>query len=157
MTLRRRTCNVSGMSAFVDSPKGLHIGQCQNFLYDSAGVGRYCLAPVIGLGAEFPADRDICGMCEINSQEFTARLLRSKADDLAHSDSLDEWLETIREHISDMDRHYYLKARNGAEMGYLFEYRRKISLREMILDSVESAIRERGERYQCSEGQSPAW
>lgn len=131
------------MSVFYSSPKGLHIGQCQNYIVTSwgrDGGGYHCLAPVIGLGSEFTTDRDICGACQMRTQEFSARLMDvGVAGIVSDPYGAKCWIETTREQLAGLDRWYYGKAAEGARMEELFKIKNDITLREKVLEAVLTA------------------
>lgn len=131
------------VSVFYSSPKGLHIGQCQNYIVTSwgrDGDGYHCLAPVIGLGSEFTTDRDICGACQMKTQAFSANLMEvGVAGIVSDPYGAKCWIETTREQLTAMDRYLYRKASEGARMEELFKIKNDITRRERILEAVLTA------------------
>ncbi len=124
------------MSAY-GSPAGPHIGQCDNL----NAAGWYCTAPVLSLGTDVPADRDICGACRMGSEAFRERLLAAHlAGFQADPDAGWSWVDTARQILLDMDRGWVDRAARGVSMVELTKIRQDIRYREWLLDRVLAAL-----------------
>jgi hypothetical protein len=130
------------VTAFIGAPAGPHVGQCQNFSPgDRNGRGaRYCLNPVLALGGDLPADRDICQACRQRSQAFGERFIASHVEGLIEADAAEEWMSTTRALVTDSWAWYYRRAAEQAPMAELHKIRQDIALRERLLTAVETAV-----------------
>jgi len=133
------------MSAFVSSPAGLHIGQCQNLIRGERADwsdARYCLAPVIGLGREHATDRDICGACRMATEAWSAHLVETTvAGIVADRENASAWISRTEEQLVDLDRWLVQRGAERASMDDLYAIRRTIRRQEALLEAVRAAAR----------------
>jgi hypothetical protein len=131
------------VTAFVGALAGPHIGRCQNLIRGEREDWRdayYCLAPVIGLGANLPTDSDICQVCRERSRLFVERLREAYVTALvADADAAREWVALARALLTDLDVSRVRRAAQGAPMADLFKIDRDIAMRETLLDAVLTA------------------
>lgn len=129
------------MSAFYGAPAGPHIGQCQNFILldGSDRHGRYCLAPVLGLGSNFPSDLDICQVCRGRTEVFRQRTVDRFVDGL-DAEAARIWLGVAERIIAEMELGYAERAARRASMEELFKTREDIERRQALVDAVLAAF-----------------
>lgn len=127
------------MSCFYGDPSGIHLGKCQNFIPDDSG-GHYCLAPTIGIGREYPTDRDICATCRARTLQTGDRIAKRYGHAIATGGHVDEWLEANTQILMDLDRTVCRLNRDGAPMSDVVEVKRRRTMYERCREAVLSAI-----------------
>ncbi|GAA4719052.1 hypothetical protein [Phytohabitans rumicis] len=133
------------MTALIGAPGGPHVGQCQNFFPGGRDGrdARYCLAPVLALGGDLPADRDICQTCRQRTHAFGERFIAGYVRGLIEVDVAEEWMSTTRGLIADSWAWYDRRAAARAPVAELHKIRQDIHLRERLLSAVRTAVTER--------------